>query len=141
MKPIYNPFKNSKNDLQHSISKFQNKYYRSRKKEITDMNLKIVRSISLINNNAGKVSKQRLSEKRFRLPINNKTSIKLLQYKRIEEDNQVGWKETAATVKQNQFLLWCEEVAQRRETEQSYCRQPQSECKTTKPLFEFKSEG
>ena len=54
------------------------------------MNLKIVRSISLINNNAGKVSKQRLSEKRFRLPINNKTSIKLLQYKRIEEDNQVG---------------------------------------------------
>jgi hypothetical protein len=83
-------FKNNENGLNHSISKFHNKYYRERQKEIVKENKKMVKSICERNSKKGSVSKNKLGEKRFELPKNNKASVKILQFKRIEEDNQVS---------------------------------------------------
>ena len=83
-------FKDSKNGLNHSISKFHNKYYRERQKEIVKENKKMVKSICERNSKHGSISKKKLESKRFLLPKNNKASVKILQFKRIEEDNQVS---------------------------------------------------
>lgn len=53
------------------------------------MNSKIVKAISIVNIKNGKMSRKRLTENRFKLPKNNKISVQITKFKKIEEDNQV----------------------------------------------------